>query len=785
MIGQTILHYKILEKLGEGGMGVVYKAEDTKLERTVAIKFLPRHIAGNTEERERFKIEAKAAASLSHSNVGHIYAIEEVDSDMFIVMEYIDGQELKEKIQSGPLPLDKAIDIAIRIGEGLQAAHEKDIVHRDIKSSNIMMTEKGQVKIMDFGLAKVRGVAKVTKEGTTLGTITYMSPEQARGEQVDHRTDIWSLGVIIYEMVSGQLPFKGDYEQAVIYSIFNEEPKPLSGLRSGVPKELERIVTKALAKKQNERYQHVDEMLVDLKSLKRELDSGAAKTVSESAIQPASTSPKKKLLLYGGISLAAIILLALFYFFLPKSPKIADQKTIAVLPFKNLSDNPENDYFSDGITEDIITQLSKISELKVIARSSIERYKNSDKSVSEIAKELGVLTVLEGSVRRAGNRVRIVGQLIDAKTEENLWADTYDRQMEDIFDIQSDVSKRIASALQTELSPVEKKKIESKPTENLDAYNLYLQGRFYWRKRKPEALVQAAEYFNKAIQLDPRYTLAYVGLADCYALFPYYHASNISDEEAYDRAERMARKALELNPNLAAAYTSLGNVLKEGKWDWSNAEKAFKKALELNPNDANAHQWYCEMLVVLGRMDEALEHAKKAYAIEPFSVIIANNLGRTFLYNRQYDEAIKQLKKSLELDPTLPAIHKNLLWSYYYKSMLEEAISEAELLAVGRDKEIMNLLIEGIHSPTQTSIVLKSLDVFVESHTSNDELTYSPLDVARIYSVFGDKEKELLEIEKAYATHDPGFAEVLNHPNFDNLTTDPRFIAIEKKAGIE
>jgi serine/threonine protein kinase/tetratricopeptide (TPR) repeat protein len=785
MIGQTILHYKILEKLGEGGMGVVYKAEDTKLERTVAIKFLPRHIAGNTEERERFKIEAKAAASLSHSNVGHIYAIEEVDSDMFIVMEYIDGQELKEKIQSGPLPLDKAIDIAIRIGEGLQAAHEKDIVHRDIKSSNIMMTEKGQVKIMDFGLAKVRGVAKVTKEGTTLGTITYMSPEQARGEQVDHRTDIWSLGVIIYEMVSGQLPFKGDYEQAVIYSIFNEEPKPLSGLRSGVPKELERIVTKALAKKQNERYQHVDEMLVDLRSLKRELDSGATKTVSEGAIQPSSTSPKKKLLLYGGISLAAIILLALFYFFLPKSPKIADQKTIAVLPFKNLSDNPENDYFSDGITEDIITQLSKISELKVIARSSIERYKNSDKSVSEIAKELGVLTVLEGSVRRAGNRVRIVGQLIDAKTEENLWADTYDRQMEDIFDIQSDVSKRIASALQTELSPVEKKKIESKPTENLDAYNLYLQGRFYWRKRKPEALVQAAEYFNKAIQLDPRYTLAYVGLADCYALFPYYHASNISDEEAYDRAERMARKALELNPNLAAAYTSLGNVLKEGKWDWSNAEKAFKKALELNPNDANAHQWYCEMLVVLGRMDEALEHAKKAYAIEPFSVIIANNLGRTFLYNRQYDEAIKQLKKSLELDPTLPAIHKNLLWSYYYKSMLEEAISEAELLAVGRDKEIMNLLIEGIHSPTQTSIVLKSLDVFVESHTSNDELTYSPLDVARIYSVFGDKEKELLEIEKAYATHDPGFAEVLNHPNFDNLTTDPRFIAIEKKAGIE
>jgi serine/threonine protein kinase/tetratricopeptide (TPR) repeat protein len=785
MIGQTILHYKILEKLGEGGMGVVYKAEDTKLERTVAIKFLPRHIAGNTEERERFKIEAKAAASLSHSNVGHIYAIEEVDSDMFIVMEYIDGQELKEKIQSGPLPLDKAIDIAIRIGEGLQAAHEKDIVHRDIKSSNIMMTEKGQVKIMDFGLAKVRGVAKVTKEGTTLGTITYMSPEQARGEQVDHRTDIWSLGVIIYEMVSGQLPFKGDYEQAVIYSIFNEEPKPLSGLRSGVPKELERIVTKALAKKQNERYQHVDEMLVDLRSLKRELDSGATKTVSEGAIQPSSTSPKKKLLLYGGISLAAIILLALFYFFLPKSPKIADQKTIAVLPFKNLSDNPENDYFSDGITEDIITQLSKISELKVIARSSIERYKNSDKSVSEIAKELGVLTVLEGSVRRAGNRVRIVGQLIDAKTEENLWADTYDRQMEDIFDIQSDVSKRIASALQTELSPVEKKKIESKPTENLDAYNLYLQGRFYWRKRKPEALVQAAEYFNKAIQLDPRYTLAYVGLADCYALFPYYHASNISDEEAYDRAERMARKALELNPNLAAAYTSLGNVLKEGKWDWSNAEKAFKKALELNPNDANAHQWYCEMLVVLGRMDEALEHAKKAYAIEPFSVIIANNLGRTFLYNRQYDEAIKQLKKSLELDPTLPAIHKNLLWSYYYKSMLEEAISEAELLAVGRDKEIMNLLIEGIHNPTQTSIVLKSLDVFVESHTSNDELTYSPLDVARIYSVFGDKEKELLEIEKAYATHDPGFAEVLNHPNFDNLTTDPRFIAIEKKAGIE
>jgi len=540
-IGKPILHYRIIEQIGQGGMGVVYRAHDTKLQRDVAIKFLPRHIAANEEERERFKIEAQVAASLNHPNVAHIYAIEEVDEQMFIVMEFIDGQELKEKIQSGPLPIDIAIDTAIRIGEGLQAAHEKDIIHRDIKSSNIMLTKKNQVKIMDFGLAKVWGVAKVTKEGTTLGTTTYMSPEQARGVEVDYRTDIWSLGIVIYEMVSGQLPFRGDYEQAVFYSIFNEEPEPLTSVRTGVSKELERIVAKSLEKNPAERYQHIDEMMVDLRALRREQESGITKSPTSFVEKKGKSFLNNKIV---WISAAVpIFLAALLVLFVSVKKRVINNHTIAVLPFENINRDDESEYFSDGITEDIITQLSKIEDLKLVSRSSAMRYKESNKNLREIGSELDAKLILEGSIRTSGDRVRISAQLISAETDKHLWADSYDREMKDIFAIQSDVARQIAAALKVTLSEAEKAHIERKQTENIEAYNLYLLGRHHWNRRTETGLWKAIELFQNTIELDPNYALAYTGPADAYSILAGWFFE--PPKSVFPKAKTAALKALE------------------------------------------------------------------------------------------------------------------------------------------------------------------------------------------------------------------------------------------------
>ncbi len=555
MIGKTISHYKILEKLGEGGMGVVYKAQDTKLDRYVALKFLPPHLGQSEEEKKRFIHEAKAASALDHNNICTIHEIDETeDGQMFIAMAYYQGESLKQKIESGPLRLEEAIDVAIQIAQGLSKAHAREIVHRDIKPANVMVTEDGVVKIVDFGLAKLRGRTQLTKEGSTLGTAAYMSPEQTQGIELDQRTDIWALGVVLYEMITGKQPFQGDYDQAVMYSILHEEPEPMTGLRTGIPMELERITNKCLAKEADERYQHIDEILVDLKSLHRELDS----TQTKARPGKAKTAQRNRAYFFGSVASCIILVLTVAFFFLPSKSVSVSRKSVAVLFFDNLSPDPDNEYFSDGVSEDIRTLLSQVADLTVISRTAVIGYKNSAKRVQEIGKELRVDAILDGSVRREGNQVRIACQLVDARTAESIWAENYDRELKNIFEVQSSVAKLVVAALKAELSPTVRKRIEKKPTENLQAYAYLLQGRRIlartWEDNK-----KAIELLKKAIKLDPNFAEAYATLARCYYRRTYFGLAT-APTALLDSAIATSQKAIALDPELALGYFALGSA---------------------------------------------------------------------------------------------------------------------------------------------------------------------------------------------------------------------------------
>src|SRR3990172_8022386 len=571
MIGETILHYKILEKLGEGGMGVVYLAEDLNLERKVAIKFLQGHIAGNLEERERFKIEAKAAASLNHPNIATVYAIEETDNQMFIVMEYIKGKELKDIITSSYSPLDKGgtqgeltvdetIKIATQIAEGLDAAHKEDITHRDIKSSNIMITDDGKVKIMDFGLAKVRGGSQLTQMGSTVGTIAYMSPEQSRGDEVDSRADIWSFGVVLYEMLTGKMPFKGDYDQAIIYSILNEEPEPVTE----IDEELKHIISKSLAKNPDERYQTAGEIADEL----RIISEGG--TVKREAKQS-----KLRWMIAGTI---VILIAAVLYFFMPSSNNVEEKeknivKTIAVLPFLDMSPNKDQEYFSDGLSEELLNVLAKNPQLRVTSRTSAFSFKGTNTDIKTIAQTLNVKHILEGSVRKAGNNLRITAQLIDVETDAHLWSQSYDGTLENIFALQDSISGSVAEALKIAL--LEKETATQQRETDPEAYNAYLLGKHFFNLRGKENFEKAESYFEQALSIDPNYAPAWMGLSEVHGRQASYGYMPV--DEGYRKARQEVEKALGLDPNLADVYSQMGYIKRTYDWDWTGADKSYQK----------------------------------------------------------------------------------------------------------------------------------------------------------------------------------------------------------------
>jgi serine/threonine protein kinase/tetratricopeptide (TPR) repeat protein len=656
MIGKTISHYKILEKLGEGGMGVVYKAEDTKLRRTVALKFLAPELGRDPEARKRFLHEAQAASALDHPSICTVYEVDEHEGNAFIAMACLEGQSLKDRIASGPMKLEEATDIAIQIAEGLQEAHERGVIHRDIKPANVILTPKAQAKIMDFGLAKAPGRTKLTKTGMTLGTAAYMSPEQARGGEIDHRTDIWSLGVVLYEMISGRLPFGAEYEQALLYSILNEKPEPLTGLRTGVPMELEQLVDKCMEKDPAERYQTGGDLLADFSRLKRTMAELKVRSRSEArpskGLQPSRRWPW--IAAVAVVAAVAAIVLRAHLFPSKEGPaehSTSVRKMLVVLPFRNLG-SPEHEYFADGLTEEITSRLAAIHDLGVISGTSAFHYKGTDKTIKQIGEELGVDYVLEGTVRweqpgSRESRVRISPQLIRVSDDIHLWSERYDRRFEEVFDVQSDVAQKVIQQLGITLVEKERLALDVIPTDNPEAYQAYLRGLELLRKRGDPLLRE--QMFERAVQLDPDFALAQARLSFIHSWI--YHIGTDRTPERLDAAKSAADRAIELQPALPEAHKALGWYYYLGFRDYENALREFSIAAKDEPNDHSILHGLASIKKRKGDFEGGLELYTKASEIDPVNVHSPFEIAWSYLYLRRYREADAFWDRCISLAP--------------------------------------------------------------------------------------------------------------------------------------
>jgi len=787
MIGKTISHYKILEKLGEGGMGEVYLAEDTKLKRKVALKFLPREYTKDKQVKERFEREAQAAAALNHPNIVTIHEINEHEDQTYIAMEYVEGNTLKDKIPSGPLLLTEVLEFTKQICEGLQKAHDAGIVHRDIKPQNIIINQDGQVKILDFGLAKLKGVSQLTKESSTLGTIHYLSPEQALGKDVDHRTDIWSLGVILYEMVTGHMPFKGDYEQAIIYSIINEKPDSITTVRTGIPPGLERILHKALGKNPSERYQQIHELGEDLRKIVK--DTKPEELVSQKKGERDKSKRFMKPLVPVFIPVAIILLLGGFFLFKgilkkePSSPSTGltteDKKTIAVLPFADMSPQKDQEYFCDGIAEELINTLTKVSGFQVTARTSAFSFKGKNLDIPTIGKKLKVEMVLEGSVRKEGDNLRITAQLIKVTDGYHLWSEAYNRKLKDVFAIQEDISRSIVDKLKVNLLTGEESKLEKRHTTNIEAYNLYLKGRYFWGKRTEEGLKKSLEYFQLAIDKDSQYARAYVGKADAYTILTYW--GYLTPKKAIPKAKVLAKKAMQIDDSLAEAYATLAWICLDYDWDWPGAEDRFKIALELNPGYATAYHWYAAYFQSRGQFEESLKMRKQALKLDPFSLLKNAELSNVLSSLGRFDEAKEQFYKTLEMDPNFSQTHLYLGNFYEKKGQYEEAIKAYQkALSIPWAAGFLG------SAYAKAGKTEKAREILAELIEKSKERYIRPSAISLIYFGLGDIKKAFDWLEKGFEERDPAMPWIrLLLPEEDRVLTHPRFKAFLKKMDLD
>jgi serine/threonine protein kinase/Tfp pilus assembly protein PilF len=773
MIGKTISHYSIIEKLGEGGMGVVYKAEDTRLKRTVALKFLPPDLTRDPEAKQRFTHEAQAASALQHTNVCNIHDIDETsDGQLFMVMDCYEGESLKEKIASQPMRLEETLEIITQVASGLSKAHAKGIIHRDIKPANIFITSDGTVKILDFGLAKLIGSqTKLTKEGSTLGTVHYMSPEQARGEEVDARTDIWSLGVVLYEMVLGKLPFASEYEAAVVYSILNEEPTPLSSFRSDIPAELETIVKKMLAKNPNERYQNIDELLLDIQELQ-----GPTKGISIQYLIRKFLIRKRRMVMVVAAGLLLLILTAIFLTTWISTPESIT--SIAVLPLENLSGNPDQDYLAAGLHEELIVDLSKLSGLKrVIARASVMRYNKTDKTLSEIGKELDVDALVSGSVVKLADRVHVTVQLIESASEKQLWADRYQNQIRDILTIRNEIVTAIARGIKLQLTPEEQSRLATAQEVNPDAFEAYLRGRFHWFRMTAQDLDIALRYFELARTIDPNCALAYAGIAEVWIVRQQH--GFVPPSEAVPKIKAAANRALELDSTLADVHFLLANIQAWVEWDWYGADISARRAIALGPKDAEVHAYYSHLLQIFGEHEEAMVHSELARQLDPFSTLFHSLHGMNLMYEHRYDDAISLLNKILETSPKEPIALSTLRSAYHMKGRYKEALEiwKRSFAAKG-DFQAEAAIGDGSSESDYQAALTRVAELLI---ARSDTAQVTPWQIATLYTRAGKKHQALDWLEKAFDYRDPNMPYISIDPIFDYLREESRFKVLLQK----
>jgi serine/threonine protein kinase/Tfp pilus assembly protein PilF len=784
VIGETVSHYRILDKLGGGGMGVVYEAEDLSLKRHVALKFLPEHLVSTQEALERFHREAQSASALNHPNICTIHEIGEHEGRPFIAMEMMKGKTLKHTINGQPMEIDQVVEQAAQIADALEAAHAEHIIHRDIKPANIFVTDRGQAKLLDFGLAKQSGVEStdtemptastpkhLTKSGSTMGTVAYMSPEQARGNDLDARSDLFSFGVVIYEMATGALPFTGQTTGETMEAIFTKVPAPPMRLNPKIPVKLEDIIAKAMEKDRNLRYQTAAEMRTDLQRLKRDtLVASRTSVPTAMSGRPGHRSTPWKLWI--GVTAISVVLFCITAFYLGRraKPSAPTGKTgVAVLPFTNLSDDKEQEYFSDGLAEELIDRLAKNPKLRVISRNSAFSFKGKEVDTKTIAQKLNVTHVVEGSVRKAGNHLRITAQLIEAATDSHLWSQSYDRQMENIFVIQDDIAASVAGALKLALEDGQSLKAKE---INPEAYNTYLQGRYFSDRLTKEDLEKAITYYDQALRIDPNYARAWVGLSVVYTRQADRGEVPVSD--GYEKARKYVQKALELDPNLADAYASMGRIKHYYDWDWTGADAAYKRGLQLEPANADALRAAATLAATLGRFEEAITLYRRAIELDPLSARNYHNLGMQLFQTGRWDEAEEAFRKALELNPQFPSAHYILGRVYLAQSRIKEALAEMQQEPEPSWRGFGLAL--AYHAAGKKLEADAALADYIEKFQSN--WAYQ---IAQIYAYRGDIDKAFEWLERAYKQRDGGLAEIKGEPLLHSLEGDPRYRAFMQK----